>query len=200
MRARTLGLVAVAVGALMLGLPAHAVTPLTFADPAGDALDSRPEMDIVKVGYDLGKTKTGKPQFVISLELAAPPSLQLSAYGIQVAAHDTADCAEFEVDFRPGRVIERIGNSPFEAWVSDCAGGLDLLTAQGEVKGSVIKWFIPFDSLKKKQVAYGKLKDFRAYTGTVDPIFGLEGNASIEGNWLLPTDDATTDKVFSYTS
>ncbi|HUQ39255.1 MAG TPA: hypothetical protein VM030_03810 [Acidimicrobiales bacterium] len=198
MRARTLGLVAVAVGALVLGLPAHAVTPLNFADPAGDALDGRDEMDIVKVGYDLGKTKTGKPQLVITLQLAAPPSLQLSAYGVEAQAHDTAACGELEVDFRPGRALERIGTSPFEAWVSDCAGGVDLLTAQGEVKGSTIKWFLPFDSLKKKQLAFGKIKDIRAFTGTVDPVFGLEGNASIEGNWLLPTDDASTDKVFSY--
>jgi len=199
MRARHLGLFLIAAGLLLSSLPAHAAAPLAFSDPAGDALDSQKSMDIVGVGYSVGKTSTGKPQFVIKLTLDAPPSLRLSAYTVEGRVSPDAKCDEFEVDFRPGRALERLGTSPFELWVDDCTtGDIQLSSPKGEVKGNTITWFVPFDSLKKKALAVGKVNKIQAYTGTVDPVFGLEGNAAIEGDKLLPTDEAVTTKEFVY--
>lgn len=198
MRIRLLGLSLVAAGMLLSGLPAHAATSLTFDDPKGDAIDGQASMDITQVSYALGKTNTGKPQFVIKLTLAGPPRPELSAYTVEGRFGTDATCDEFEVDFRPGR-LGALGLSPFELWVDDCAkGDTHLSFPKGDVKGSTVTWYVPFDSIKKKALAVGKVSKIHAYTGTSDPVLGLEGNAAIEGHEFMPTDLAATPKEFSF--
>lgn len=53
---------------------AQAAGPLTYTDKAGDALNGRASMDIVRVTHDLRQVnKSGPPSLVFEMELAAAP-------------------------------------------------------------------------------------------------------------------------------
>jgi hypothetical protein len=202
MRIRLLGLFLSVIGLIGAAVPAHAAGPMTFDDPSGDAIDGQASMDIVGVTYKMGKTRTGAAQFEISMKLAGPPSLQLASYSVWGATSDDPTCERFEVDFRPGTIWSAaLDTSPFELWAADCKaedavnGNVDLSYIGGEIKGSTITWFVPADSIQKKARATGRISKIRAWTSTVEPLFGEDGNATI---LEMPTDTAETPKVFSY--
>lgn len=193
-----LGLVLVA-GLLIGGaLPVRAATALSYDDPAGDALDTRASMDIVKVTYDIRQiNKSGPPSLVVELELAGPPEAQLATYDIQSTAGESCFV---DAGFRPGTVVTQAGLIPAAQFYLGCNGDNAFVAAKSLIKGNVLTMSIAMDSLPKPIRELGVLSELYAFSMTAEPAVGLYGNGYIDliGNLPTPTDSATTDQTFKF--
>lgn len=179
------------------GIPARAATPLTFDDPAGDSLDTRASMDIVKVSYDVRQVnKSGPPSIVIEMTLSAAPESQLVQYRINANQGD--DC-RVDARYAPGTLFATaLGGGGGEAFIG-CGDASELVDLKTLIKGNVITMSFALDTLPKPMREAGELKNFYAFTQTADPLLGLIGNGDTDAtNTPIPTDSATTDKTFKF--
>ena len=179
-------------------MPVRAAGPLTYDDPAGDALDTRASMDIVQVSYDVRQVnKSGPPSLVVELTLAAPPEAQLATYDIQADAG--ASCF-VDAGYRPGSVAAAAGLLPAAQFYVGCDGENAFITGKSLIKDNVITMSIALDSLPKGVREAGELSGFYAFSMTSEPVLGLYGNGYTDGpgNLPTPTDSASTDKTFTF--
>lgn len=180
-------------------MPARAaVTPLAYEDPAGDALDIRPSMDILKVTHDLRQiNKTGPKSLVYELTLAGPPEAQLISYGVE---GDAGPCF-VDAAFRPGTVFSQVVGSGAAQFFVGCEGmESELIDAKSLIKGNVITMSIALDSLPKPARESGELKNLYSFTQNAEPVTGIFGNGDQDLGMpgVLPTDSASTDKTFKF--
>lgn len=182
---------------LLVAQPSQAAG-LSFEDPAGDALDGRQSMDIVKVGYDVRQVnRGGPPSLVIELTLAGAPETQLATYGIE---GDAGPCF-IDAAYRPGTVFATAIGSGAAAFFIGCEGGdSELIDAKSLIKDKVISLSIALDSLPKAARQAGVLENLYAFTQTSEPVTGIFGNGDqdLGGPGVLPTDSAKTDKKFKF--
>lgn len=187
----------VGVGSIGLITPAaRAASPkLTLGDRIGEAVDSRPSMDIERVSFEVKKVKASdpKPSVIITVKLSAAPEKQLVSYDVYATI---PECGSFQASYAPGSALNpALPQSPASVYV--CNGGtsetdsLDLFHPKFAVgKDNTLTWTIALDSFPKLARAGGALTDIKVETQTADPVFGLEGNGSVLG---LPTDDMTPE-------
>lgn len=175
-----------------------AVSPLDYEDPAGDALDTRASMDILKVTHDVRQiNKTGPPSLVYELTLGAPPESQLVTYGME---GDAGPCF-VDAAFRPGTVFTQVVGTGAAQFFVGCEGmESELIDAKSLIKGNVLTMSIALDSLPKPAREAGELKNLYSFTQTAEPVTGIFGNGDQDLGMpgVLPTDSATTDKTFNF--
>lgn len=186
------------VAGLLIGgaIPVRAVSPVSFEDPAGDQLDLRPSMDILKVSWDVTQASTlGRPRIVVQIELAAPPEERLVNYA---AGGDAGGGCLLEGTYHPGTVFTALGAEPAADFYVDC-GHWDemgqLVEARLETKGNVITMSIPLDSVPADVRRSGQLTELWATSELAEPMTG------IVGTWWTGAggaDKATTDQTFRY--
>ena len=177
-------------------MPVRAAAPLTFEDPAGDALDTRPSMDILKVTYEVRQVnRTGPPSLVTQLTLAAPPEGQLATYSMDAEAGP--ECF-IDATYRPGRLWTEAGVAPAAEFYVGCGSDAAFVPAKMDIKDNVITLSVAMDSLPKQAREAGELTGLYAFSMTSEPALGLYGNGYIDGPGNLPTatDSATTDQTF----
>jgi len=187
-----------ALAVLLLAAAPSQAAGLSFGDPAGDALDGRKSMDIVKVGYDVRQmNRGGPPSLVIELTLAGPPETQLASYGVE---GDAGPCF-IDAGFRPGTVFATAVGSGAASFFIGCEGeDPELVDAKSLIKGNMITLSIALDSLPKAARQAGVLENLYAFTQTSEPVTGIFGNGDqdLGGPGVLPTDSAKTDKKFKF--
>lgn len=175
---------------VLSAVPARAAQPLTYEDEAGDTLDGRDSMDIVRVTHDLQQVnKSGPPSLVVEMELAAPPEDMAVRY---VVSTEIPGCGSFTATYRPSAVVyEAAGIASADFYLS-CED--EFLPSQFRIDGNVLRWAMAIDGLPGKYSS-GKLEGLSASTDIVDPATGEQGTGQ-EG--VLPMDDASTDQTWSY--
>ena len=195
---------AVLVAVTMLGVApsARAASPkLSLADPAGDALDQRPSMDITNLSFEVKKVKPTDPKHsvVISLKLAAAPEQRLVSYDVTA---QIPGCGSFHVSYAPNTVLNTLPDPSSPASVYVCNGqtgaadGLELFSPKFSIsKDNTMTWTIALDSFPRAAREGGAFTAIQAETQIADPVFGLEGNGQ-----LLPTDElrAELEKEFTF--
>lgn len=186
-------------GLLISGaMPVRAASPLSFDDPAGDALDSRKSMDIVKVTYDVRQVnKSGPPSLVVELTLAGAPESQLATYSVDADAGE--DCFVY-ASYRPGTVFTAATGFAAGQFFIGCGDDQAFTAAKMLVKGNLITMSVAMDSLPKPIREKGELSGIYAYTQTSEPATGILGNGWVDyvGHMPTPTDSAKTDKKFRF--
>lgn len=187
-RLKLVALVFVVVSVLAAGSVQAA--PFSYTDDAGDALDGRASLDIVKVTHDLRQVnKAGPPSIVVEMELAAPPESVAVSYGVNM---EIPGCGSFVAAYRPGAVVyEALGIASADFYV-ECSD--EFLPATFRIEGNVLRWAIAIDGLQAKYRS-GKLENLNAFTEIADPAMGETGTAEAG---LLPVDAAATDQTWSY--
>ena len=179
-------------------MPVQAATPLTIDDPAGDALDGRGSMDILKLGFDVRQVnKSGPPSLVFELTLADPPETQLASYNIDTKA---GDC-RLDASWRPGTLLVEAGLFPAGQFSVACGDEIGtLIGAKMGSKDNVISMSLAMDSVPKPMRQAGALEGIYAFTQTAEPVFGVIGNGYSDGigNTPTPTDSVSTDKKFKF--
>lgn len=199
-RIRKAGLVFAALAVVMAG-SARPAGPLTYTDDAGDALDGRASMDIVRVTHDLRQVnKAGPPSLVFEMELAAPPESELVSYYVM---SEIEECGSFYASFRPGSVVFgaalAIAPADFYHSCGDGPGDGAILPAVFRIDGNVLRWAVALDSLPKAQRGGLALTDLRAFTQIAEPATGIIGTGWLDGTPApLPVDTASTDKTWSF--
>jgi hypothetical protein len=181
--------------------PAPAASPkLLLTDPAGDALDARPSMDIVNLSFEVKKVKPTdpKPSLIIAMELAAPPEKQLVSYDVWATI---PECGSFNATYAPGTVLSANPNGPSPpSTVFICNGSssetdsLDLHHPKFSITKNTLTWTIALDYFSKQAREGGTLTEIRGQTQFAEPLTGIMGNAALG----LPTDDVLTDKEFAF--
>lgn len=191
-----LGLLSVA-GLLLAGaIPVRAVSPVSFEDPAGDQLDPRASMDILRVSWGLEQASTvGRPRIVVEMTLAGPPEARLVKY---TATGDAGARCVVKASYRPGTVFTAAGIEPAADFFVGCADPYEpgeLVEARTEIKRNVITMSAPLDSITKFLRQPGKLTELSATTEIAEPVTGIVGPAHID---VVAADEATTDRTFRY--
>lgn len=174
-------------------MPVRAAAAVTYDDPAGDALDTRPSMDILKVTHDFRQVnKSGPPSLVFEMTLGAPPEQQLVAYYARSTAD--GDCW-LEAWFTPGRLLDVVTGGSNATIYQGCGDDGAFVPAKFLIKGNLLTWSIAVDSIPKPIREAGELQELHAYTQTTEPVFGIVGNGT-----LIParTDSAVTDQTFRF--
>ena len=193
-----IGLATVAALAAVSAAPASAaVTPLHYEDPAGDALDVRPSMDIVKVTHDVRQiNRTGPPSFVVEITLAAAPETQAVSYHAEGVA---GEC-QIDAAFRPGTAFSQAAAWGPAHFLINCPAGGGIVDGKSLIKGETITLSVAMDSIPKEARAVGVLSELVAFSQIADPAVGIMGNGYHDtgGPGVLPTDTATTDQTFKF--
>ena len=191
-----LGLLFVA-GLLVGGaMPVRAASTVSFEDPAGDQLDPRPSMDILKASWSVTQaTSAGRPRFVVEIELAAPPEPRLVNYS---ASGDAGGGCYFEVGYHPGTVFSTTGIEPTADFYGACPHWEEYemrpTEARLEITGSVITMSLPVDALHPDVGRSGAFTGLRATSEIAEPVTG------VAGTWVggAGADEATTGQTFRY--
>lgn len=187
------------VAGLLIGgaAPVRAVSPVSFEDPAGDQLDLRPSMDILKVSWDVKRTsKVGRPWMVVEMTLAAAPEERLVSY---FAEGDAGSDCFVEASYRPGNVFAEADINSDAWFIAGCNRDGDemaqIVDARLEIKGNVITVSAPLDAITKAIRDSGQLTALSATAEIAEPMTGILGTT-----WLgAPgADNATTDQTFRY--
>ena len=191
---RFLAVALVLVAGLLVGggVPVRAVTPVSYEDPAGDQVDLRPSMDILKVSWDVEQATAGGPWLVVEMTLAAPPEAQLVNY----TANGTASTGCYaKASYRPGSVFTAVAATATAEFAFGCLEGIKRVDAGIEVKDAVITMSLPIESIPKSIRASGELTELTATTEIAEPLSGIIGTA-----WwgVAAADEATTDQTFRY--
>ena len=182
--------------AVLCASSVQAAAPLKYADPAGDAIDGRPSMDIVSVTHDLRQiNRTGPKSLVFELELAAPPEPILASYHVVTVLEG---CGNLYANFRPGALLlGTIAIPNADIWVS-CGGDAERLSTQFKITGNVLRWATALDSLPK-DYRNGVLTNLSAVTSIAEPVIGVYGTARLDGaRGPLPIDQATSEDIWEY--
>ena len=176
-------------------MPVRAVTPVSYDDPAGDQLDPRPSMDILKVSWSVTPaSNAARPRLVVEMTLAAPPEERLVNY---TAVGDAGRGCKVDVSYHPGTVFSTTGIEPTADFSVVCQDPYEagaLWEARLELKGNVITMSTPLDSVTKLLRETGTLTGLVAMSGIGEPITGQTGTAQTGA----AADTATTDQTFRY--
>ena len=183
------------VAGLLVGgaIPVRAVTPVSYADPAGDQVDLRPSMDILKVSWDVEHTGLGgRPRLVVEMTLAAPPEKQLVNY---TASGKVSTGCYVKASYRPGTVFTAVAAEPSSQFAVGCQESIHRVNARSGIKDGVITMSIPLGSIPKSFRDKGELTELLATTEIAEPLSGILGT----GLWGTgPADEATTNQTFRY--
>lgn len=192
---------------LTLAAPSQAApAPLVIKDDKGDALDVRPEMDIVSLTLESKNFKPkDTPSLVVTLELAGPINRSTATavnYNIDT---EIPGCGYLQFTYSPGTVLEGGPGAGAYSNISTSCGGEPSTTGDGtylgvdakvELNGNKLVMWTSWASLTKEIRAQDTVGEISATVEIAEPVFGIIG-AGIFGP-TTATDSVTTDKTWKY--
>lgn len=204
---RVLLSLAVVAGLALASTPAQAGgAPLVIKDAKGDALDVRPEMDIVSVTLESKNFKPkDTPSLVVTMELAGPINKSTATavnYNIDM---EVEGCGYLQFTYAPGTVLEGGPGAGAYSNVSTSCGGPPSTTGDGtylgqdakvELSGNKLIMWIGWPSLTKEIRELKTINEISATVEIAEPVFGIIG-AGLFGP-ATATDSVETDKSWIY--
>jgi hypothetical protein len=173
--------------------------PLTFSDPAGDAVPTDAGNDILSVTVTTtgttakaGKKSTYTPKaLVVSMKLAAAPSPVLGTlYEIDA---ETSGCGTLSLYFTPG--IDGSGGYVGCGSAPDPTGSTSTsFSVVPEVAGATVTWTVPFSEMPKEMPVGSSISSFAAFSTQTDPATGIVGPYAVTDQ--LNYDNATSDATY----
>lgn len=177
--------------------PVRTASAVSYEDPAGDQVDPRPSMDILRVSWDVRQaSQVGRPWLVVEMTLAAPPEQRLASY----FAGGNADSECFvEAAYRPGTVFTATTINSDAWFLAGCEPDGDkpgdVVDAKLEIKGNVITMSASLDSITNLIRDSGQLTGLSATAEVAEPVTGIVGPAQFG---VVAGDQASTDQTFRY--
>lgn len=200
-RTRLLTTAGVAVLAATFLAPTALAAPLVVEDPVGDALDARPEMDIVSVTFESKpRNPRNTPSLVVTIELAGPIDKSTATAVNYNVDTDVPGCGYLNFTWSPGTVLEGGPGAGAYSNLSTSCGGEPSSTGDGTYRGidtksaldgnKLILW-TSLESLTKEVLAIGEITNIRATTANAEPVFGIISAP-------VSSDAATSDQTWSF--
>ena len=203
-RIRLLTTAGVAVLAATFLAPNAIAAPLVVEDPAGDALDARPEMDIVSVTFESKpRNPRNTPSLVVTIELAGPIDKSTATAVSYNVNTEVPDCGYLNFTWSPGTLLEGgPGTGAYSNLSTSCGGEPDStgdgtylgIDAKAELDGNKLILWTSLASLTKEVRAVGKLTNIQATTENAEPVTGIIGTGIVGA----ATDEASSDKTWSF--
>lgn len=172
MRLRRAVLAVAAVTALAAANTSHAALDPQITDPKGDSKVGAAN-DILKVTFDTVKVKKVIKEFIIKVELAAPPAVSpVATYNIGA---NIGGCGTLLVYSYWGA----LDGGPSHRWTARCGpdtgqGPRTTLHPKVTIKGNTLTYSVPFKSMPKEMQRKGfAFTDLYAYTAPGDPVYGI---------------------------
>lgn len=203
---RALIICAAALAAVAALTPPALSEPMVITDPAGDALDARPSMDLVSVTLESAIRKPGKtPSLIVTFELAGPIDRSTAtAVGYNLNTQ-VPDCGYLNFTWSPGTLLEGGPGAGAYSKVTTSCGGEPSSTGEGtyrgidakaEIDGNKLILWTSLESLTKEIQAARMIDSIQATTENTEPATGIIGT----GGLGLPiyTDEVTSDKAWRW--
>ena len=194
----------VAVLAATFLAPTAIAAPLVVEDPAGDALDARPEMDIVSVTFESkNRNPRNTPSLVVTIELAGPIEKATATAVSYNVNTEVPGCGYLNFTWSPGTLLEGgPGTGAYSKLTTSCGGEPDStgdgtyrgVDAKAELDGNKLILWSSLESLTKEVQAIGEVTSIEATTENAEPATGIFSTGIVGA----ATDKATSDKTWSF--
>ena len=184
--------------------PTAIAAPLVVEDPAGDALDARPEMDIVSVTFESKRRNPrNTPSLVVTIELAGPIDKSTATAVSYNVDTEVPGCGYLNFTWSPGTLLEGgPGTGAYSKLTTNCGGEPDStgdgtyrgIDAKAELDGNKLILWSSLESLTEEVRDVGEITNIEATTENAEPATGIIATGIVG----VGTDEATSDAIWRF--